>query len=136
MDINLNDENKNDAITYFYWNVIDVEIVVALLGSRSWQRGCRWGVGGCLKGTDNNLVAKGTDIVAALVQHCPGIKVFYLNSQEDLKCDSLQLEMPKFKGTLKIHEVCWTKTKKEPHTNKKYLVYNMCTQAKNVNIFI
>ncbi|RZF37984.1 hypothetical protein LSTR_LSTR016401 [Laodelphax striatellus] len=103
------------------------EYLTSLLGvsSVNWHyleaghgKGAADGVGGVLKRTADNLVSKGVDIptVPVLVQqlnlHCPGVKVIYVTHEEVLEWDNLQLTLPKFKGTIKTHEICWAEANK------------------------
>lgn len=103
------------------------EYLTSLLGisSVNWHyleaghgKGAADGIGGVLKRTADNLVAKGVDIpsVPVLVQqlnlHCPGVKVICVTREEVLECDNLQLTLPKFKGTIKTHEICWAEANK------------------------
>lgn len=51
-------------------------------------------------------------LVQQLNLHCPGVKVIRVTREEVLECDNLQLTLPKFKGTIKTHELCWAEANK------------------------
>lgn len=80
-------------------------------------KGAADGVGGCLKRTADSIVAHGTDIptvnvlVQILQEHCKGIKIIYVAEQDILKFDNIEVFVPAFKGTLKTHEITWSKKK-------------------------
>lgn len=99
-------------------SLLDVSSIIWHYLEAGHGKGAADGVGGCLKRTADNLVAKGKYIsnVSPLVElmnlHCPGIKVVYFKLHEVLECDSMKLKVPQINGTLKTNEVCWTSTKK------------------------
>lgn len=78
-------------------------------------KGAPDGVGGCIKRTADNLVARGIDIpnIAVLMEqlkiHCTGVHMFYVSEAEIDELDKVSVVVPLFKGTLKSHEISWSK---------------------------
>ncbi|XP_054259871.1 uncharacterized protein LOC128984559 [Macrosteles quadrilineatus] len=84
-------------------------------------KGAPDGVGGVLKRTADCVVARGKDIpsidalIRVLEQNCKGVHLFKVDTEDILKLDTEfhGLELPKFKGILKVHEIAWSRKMKD-----------------------
>ena len=89
-------------------------------------KGAPDGIGGCVKRTADSLVSQGKDLadidtlVKELKEKCKGITIYKIDSENFTKYDDyVPKKLRTFKGTLKIHEVSWSKKiKKEVHARR------------------
>ncbi|CAH0560396.1 unnamed protein product [Brassicogethes aeneus] len=78
-------------------------------------KGAPDGVGGCLKRTADYIVAKGQDVsnfkelIQCLTSNCKGIKVIPITDSVVPDIQSLVSDPQTFKGTMKIHQVSWSR---------------------------
>jgi hypothetical protein len=79
-------------------------------------KGAPDGVGGCVKRTADAMVAVGKDIPDmdtlrnVLELNCPGITILKVDESDfPLYEQSIPQDLKTFKGTLQVHEVCWSK---------------------------
>lgn len=83
-------------------------------------KGAPDGVGGVLKRTADCVVARGEDIpnmdtlIRVLEENCKGVHLFQVSTEEISKLTTQfqNLELPKLKGILKVHEFAWCKKRK------------------------
>lgn len=89
-------------------------------------KGAPDGDGGCLKRNADRLVGTGKDIINTesfykeLTAYCPSVKLFVV-SREDIEVIDKILPneaLDPFGGTLKVHEITWTKTNLELHARE------------------
>lgn len=110
-----------------YWHYLEV----------GHGKGAPDGVGGCIKRTADNIVARGIDIpdlntlMEQLKINCKGIKILQVPEKE---IDEINFEevIPTFAGTLKTHQISWCEDSARVINIRR--LYALCSHAVNARL--
>ena len=83
-------------------------------------KGAPDGIGGCIKRTADRLIGQRKDIpdinclVEGIKEKCPSVTIYTINNKDfNIYEKCVPENLTTFKGTLQVHEVFWSSTKKE-----------------------